>query len=225
VTDRRIVAGLGAQAQARDALLAQGARRLGWKAGLGTAPAMAALGLDGALVGFLTDRSLVADGATVAVGSWETPLMEPEIAVRLGAAVAAGAGAEQAAQAVDAVAPAIELIDLGPADDVAAILAGNLFHRYVVLGAFRSVAALDGLRIDARVGERVVAAGVDPRALLGDLAAVIARLGALLPAAGDGLRAGDVVITGAAVAPVPVAPGDAITVAVPGVGAVDVAIG
>lgn len=225
VSDPRIVDGLRAQARAREALLATGACRLGWKAGLGTAPAMAALGLDGPLVGFLTDRSRVEDGATVAIGAGDPPRLEPEVAVRLGADLAPGAGREQVLGAVDGIAAAVELIAVGPVDDVAEILAGNLFHRHVVLGAFRPVATLDGLRIDARVGDRVVADGVDPGDLLGDLRDVLRRLADLLPLAGEQLRAGDVVITGSAIAPVPLAAGDRVAVDLRGVGGVTVRLG
>src|SRR5690242_15500431 len=128
VEDPRIRAGLAAQADLRrDAL--QRAGRLGWKAGVGTAAAMQRIGTSAPLVGFMTDATLLADGASCDITGWANPRLEAEVAVRLGADVPAGATAEQARDAIEAIAPAIELVDPGEPDDVEAVLADNIWHR------------------------------------------------------------------------------------------------
>jgi 2-keto-4-pentenoate hydratase len=222
----KVIAGLEQQSAQRRRLFDEGARRLGWKAGFGTSAAMAGLGTTAPLIGFLTDQTLRPDGATCAIGDWVKPVLEPEVAVRLGTDLAAGASPQEAAAAIDALAAAIELVDLdGPADDVEAILAGNIFHRHVLLGSFAPLSSelgLDSIRLDVVAGPDTRAEAVDPRELLGDLAEVVRRLADQAPSAGDQLRAGDVIITGSVIPALAVAPGDRVEVRAAGLGAVSV---
>jgi 2-keto-4-pentenoate hydratase len=223
VEDPRIRAGLAAQADLRrDAL--QRAGRLGWKAGVGTAAAMQRIGTSAPLVGFMTDATLLADGASCDITGWANPRLEAEVAVRLGADVPAGATAEQARDAIEAIAPAIELVDPGEPDDVEAVLADNIWHRAVVLGAFAPAGDLDAARIDVATDGAADATAVDPRALLGDLVDVVRGLADQLPLADDAIRAGDVIITGAVVPAYAVAPGQTWTVALSGGAATSVRI-
>jgi 2-keto-4-pentenoate hydratase len=224
--DPRIVAGLAAQGRAREDALAGGAARLGWKAGLGTEAAMAKVGTSAPLVGFLTDGTLAASGATIAIHAWANPLLEPEVAVRLGADVAAGAGAAEVRAAIDAAGPAIELVDLGAPDDVEAVLAGNIFHRAVLLGPLVALppGGLDAVRLTLAVAGEPVVDGIDPRPALGDLAEVVRAIADQLPLAGTTLKAGDVVITGSAVPPLALRGGEDVEVALDGAGAVSVAL-
>ncbi len=192
------------EAVARE-LLDGGASRLGWKAGFGTAAAMRSIGTAGPLAGFLSDSTLAPSGTSFDVSDWSKPVLEPEVAVRLVADVRPGQSAEEVEAAVGAVAAAIELVDLGGlSTDPRAILAANIFHRAVLLGDFTALApesSLDDVRIDVlpTPGEEVL--GADPAAVLGDLTAVLAGMADLLAESEDGLLAGDVIITGAAVAP------------------------
>jgi len=222
-----VVAGLEQQSSGRRRLLDQGARHLGWKAGFGTPAAMAKLGTQAPLIGYMTDRSLLAGGATVAIADWGTPVLEPEVAVRLGSDLAPGGDRDAAVAAIDAVATAIELIDLdGPADDVETILAGNIFHRHVLLGAFTPLSAdlrLDTVALDVVQGtDDVRAQGADPAGLLGDLAEVVRHLADQAPNAGDPLRAGDVIITGSAIPGVPISSGEQFEVRAGGLAPVSV---
>jgi 2-keto-4-pentenoate hydratase len=206
-----VLAGLAQQSTVRARVLDEGARHLGWKAGFGTSAAMESLGTTAPLIGFLTDRSLRSGGATCAIGDWVKPVLEPEVAVRLGSDLAPGADRDAAAAAIDAVATAIELIDLdGPVDDVETMLAGNLFHRHVLLGAFAPLSEdlrLDAVALDVVRDGETLAQGADPSAVLGDLAQVVRDLADQAPHAGQPLRAGDVVITGSAIPGVPISPG------------------
>jgi 2-oxo-3-hexenedioate decarboxylase len=225
--DPRIRDGLAAQATARQARLDGGATRLGWKAGLGTAAAMERVGTRAPVVGFLTSATLVPDGGEVDVAGWDAPMLEAEVAVRLGRDLPAGADRDQALAAVEAIAPAIELVDLGAPDDLEAVLAGNVFHRAVLLGAFAPCPAGAGLaaaRLDVHVGTAEGTTGVDPALLLGDLADVLRALADQLPAADAAMRAGDVIITGAAIAAIPLTAGARAHVALAGGAAVSVAV-
>jgi 2-keto-4-pentenoate hydratase len=227
VDDPRVIAGLAAQARERQAALAGGARRLGWKAGLGTTAAMAKVGTDAPLVGFLTDATLVPAGQAVAIDGWGAPTLEPEVAVRLGVDVPAGAGRDDVLAAIDAVGPAIELIDLGPPDDVEAVLGGNIFHRNVLLGPLEpwpGAPSLQDVRLDVRIAGQTPITDIDPRTALGDLADVVRALADQLPLAGDSLRAGDVVITGSAIPAVALGGGEDIEVSLPGIGHIGVVV-
>jgi 2-keto-4-pentenoate hydratase len=200
--DPRIERGTRAMLELRRARLDAGARPLGWKVGFGAPAALELLGTDRPLVGFLTDRGLIEDGATVSVGAWQNPMLEPEIAAYIGEdATIAGLSA------------AIELADVDvPPADPEAILAGNIYHRHVMLGPVDS-GRVDGAGIGARLlrGGEVVAETDDPAALTGDIVEVVRLTAELLAACGAELRPGDVVITGSAVPPLSVAAGDTVT--------------
>ncbi len=220
--DRRIAAGLATQGATRAAQLACGERHVGWKAGLGIAAAMERFGTDACVTGFLTDATQRASGAAIALDGFANPLLEAELAVRLGADLAPEATREQARAAIDAAGPAIEVVDLGAVDDLEAVLAGNIFHRAFLLGELRPFAGdVDDLRLHVRVDERPPLADVDPRDAIGDVAGVVRAIAAQLPLAGARLRAGDVIITGAAARPTQLA---GIAEAVVRVGEAEVAV-
>jgi 2-keto-4-pentenoate hydratase len=201
--DPRVRRGLEQQFAARRDELDGGARSLGWKTGLATAAAMTALKTTGALVGYLTDATHLPSGALIEIGGWVKPVLEPEIAVRMSAGLAPGASREQAAAAVDALAAAIEVVDINlPPDDPEQILAGNIFHRAVILGPFdpsRVGAVTDGISLSVNSGEQVVAEADDPLANVGDLLDVVRHVAAVVGNSGGKLAAGDVIITGSAV--------------------------
>jgi 2-keto-4-pentenoate hydratase len=212
--DERIAAGMRDQLAVRRTRLRGGEQPLGWKVGFGSPAAAAQLGIERPLVGFLTDRGLLPDGATVGVNAWTNPMLEPEIAVYLARDLEPGASWEAVGAAIGGLSAAIELADVHPPPtDVRAILAGNIFHRRVVLGA------VDDTRTTAEgIGGRVlrdgdeIASTDDPAALTGELVEVVRLTGELLETCGERLRADDVLITGSVVAPVPVGPGQRLAV-------------
>ncbi|MBT3885008.1 MAG: hypothetical protein HOF70_09515, partial [Rhodospirillaceae bacterium] len=65
VESSAVTKGMERQLEARAALLAAGAKPLGWKVGFGAPAALEMLGIDGPLVGFLVDGGLIGDGETV----------------------------------------------------------------------------------------------------------------------------------------------------------------
>src|ERR1700743_2422358 len=125
--DPRLVEGPRRQLAERDPMLAEGARRLGWKLGLGAPPALERWEIKGPAAGFITDATLLDSGDTVSLGGWEAPVLEAAGAVRV-AVAAIGAR-------VGSLGVAIELADLGSGTgDLAEVLAGDIFHRRTVLG-------------------------------------------------------------------------------------------
>ena len=203
--DPRIASGMAAQLGALRARRAAGAVSLGWKVGFGAPAALKRFNLEAPLVGFLLDSAQVASGATVSLAGWTQPVAEPEIGVFMGHDLRAGATREEARHAVAALAACIELADLDRApEDVAAILAGNIYQRHVILGerdATRAGCRLDGLlaRI-VRNGEEI-AATADPQALTGNYVDIVRHVADVLDAFGERLRAGHVIITGSVIPP------------------------
>src|SRR5258708_3680739 len=137
------------QLATRRARIAAGERPIGWKVGLGAPPAMERLKIKAPLIGFMMEKSLLANGVTVSLAGWTKPVAEPEVAVHMAMDLAGGSDRATTIAAIAGIGPAIELADLNPLpDDVEAALAGNIFHRHVILGASetsRAGAKLDGL--------------------------------------------------------------------------------
>jgi 2-keto-4-pentenoate hydratase len=205
--DPRVRRGMERQLELRGRMLSDGARAVGWKLGLGTPAAMEKLGTAGPLVGFVCDRGVLEPGAVCAVGGWAKPMAEPEVAIHMATDVPAEADRATAAAAIGGLGAAIELVDLGDPSDVEEVLAGDIFHRHVVLGP-ADAGAGDSLRAEVRLGAADAKTVEDPYALTGDPAKVVAHVATHLAAFGERLRAGEIIIAGSIVPALPVAPGD-----------------
>src|SRR5256714_9224397 len=203
--DPRIARGMKKQLAARRARIAGGEKPLGWKVGLGAPPAMERLQIKAPLVGFMMQKSLVPNGATVSLAGWHKPVAEPEIAVHMGKDLPGGADRAATIAAIAALGPAIELADLNPPpDDVEVTLAGNIFHRHVILGPPDPTCA--GAKLDGLVGHVFRRGGLAAKqenveALIGEMIGIVAHVAGTLAANGERLRAGDVIITGSIVPP------------------------
>jgi 2-keto-4-pentenoate hydratase len=224
--DERIERGTRAMLERRRAALADGACPVGWKLGFGTPAAFEQLGTERPLVGFLTDRTQLSDGATVAIGDWMKPTLEPEIAVHLARDLGGGASDEDAQAAIGGLSAAIELVDIHPPpSDPESILAGNIFHRHFILGpvdhARTTAEGVTGRLV--RDGEELAQTD-DPEAMTGRLAAVVRMAADDLAAGGETLRAGDVIITGSVVPALAVEPGQHVTADLGPLGTVSVAL-
>jgi len=212
--DERVDAGLRAQLGERDGLLAAGAERLGWKLAFGTEEAKRRWGIPGPVLGHLTSATRLAEGAPVAISTWTAPVLEPEIAVL----VAADAGVAR----VGGIAIAIELADLGEGGaDLAATIAGNIYHRGFLVGPTREPA--DSLSVTVLRDGEPSALQTDPFAAVGgrpdDFVAYVA---AFLAARGERLSDGEVLLTGSVVPPLGVAPGERIEVRSDALGALEI---
>jgi 2-keto-4-pentenoate hydratase len=203
--DPRVRRGMARQLESRRRLLDAGARPIGWKLGLGTPAAMERHGIDAPLVGFLTDRGLRQPGDAVAVGAWDKPTAEPEIAVHVAHDLPADADRDAVAAAIAGLGVAVELVDLG-AGELEDILAGDIFHRHVMLGPRTSGVAAGDLRGAIVLGDDAQYVG-DPLALVGDPVTALAHVASHLAAFGESVRAGEVLICGSIVPALAVAPG------------------
>jgi len=227
VTDPRVVRGMQAQLASWRSRVAGGASRVGWKIGFNSPAAQKQLGLDGTVVGHLTQATVLAPRTSHSLAGAHLVCAGAEVAIHLGRDVPAGADGEAARAAIAALGAAIELVDVDrPLDDLEAILAANVFHRAVVFGSPRSERAGGGLvGVTARAfrnGDEV--ASVDAAAAAGDLSAVVRHVADWLAAFGERLCAGDRIICGSLTPPIWVKPGDRVRVDIGPLGAVEIAL-
>jgi 2-keto-4-pentenoate hydratase len=210
--DPRIVRGMTAQLRLRRELLDAGHKALGWKLAFGGPAAMERLGTNAPLVGFLTDRGLLASGSTVSLAGWKKPAAEPEIAVHLGRDLAGGADRATVIDAIAGLGPAIELADVDhPSDDVEGTLARNIYQRHVVIGAKDTRCAggvLEGLTGRVFRNDMEIANVTELQALTGELIDIVRHTANLLTAFGEKLEAGQIIIAGSIIPPLWVASGE-----------------
>jgi len=209
--DPRVERGMARQLELRAARLADGGRHLGWKLGLGSQQALETFAIEAPLVGFLTDASRVESGTTISLQDMTKPAVEPEIAIQMRADLSASPSSEEAAGAIGALGAAIEIADVDVLlDDLEEVVAGDIFHRAVILGA-PDVGRAGG-QADGLLG-RVVRDGIaqefvdDPESVIGRLVDLACHVAGFLSACGERLRAGNVIIAGSLTPPVWVEPG------------------
>jgi 2-keto-4-pentenoate hydratase len=176
---------------------------VGYKIGL-TSPRMQAMcGIDRPIAGVILEERVHQSGARLRASAYGRLGLEFEIAVRMARDLRPSAGRidlSEVAAAVDAVCPAMEIVDDRGADyatlDVLSLVADNSWNAGVALGAFSAVwpdlTAIEG--VVSSNGD-VVDRGFG-RDVLGHPFHSVAWLAEHLANAGDVLRAGDIVMTG-----------------------------
>src|SRR5690606_39771072 len=91
--------------------LARGETRIGIKMGFTSRAKMLQMGVSDMIWGRLTSGMLVEDGGSIALSNYVHPRVEPEVAFLIGRTLAGRVTPAQALAAVEAVAPALEIID------------------------------------------------------------------------------------------------------------------
>lgn len=195
--------------------LADGDRVVGYKMGLTSTAMQQMLGVDSPDFAPVMASHVLPDGTAVAVADFIQPRLEAEIALVLGSDLSGpDCTVTDVVRATEGAVPALELVDSRIADwhiSLADTVADMASSGAIVLGG-PSVPLDDvDLRLVGMVFTRagvIVATGAGAAAL-GNPAAAVAWLVRTLHAFGGSLSAGDVVMTGALHAAVPVAAGDA----------------
>lgn len=189
----------------REAVLASGARHVGWKIARDFPEVEAVIG-DAPVLGYLTTATQLAAGGAYESRPLERLRAEVELALVLDRPVAPDAGRAEARASIGGIALALEIVDVRrPPDDLEGIVLSNCFHRAFVLhdpvpddpGGLDVTFAVNGAeRCRAPVEQ--------------DVAAALRSAASLLAETGQTLRAGDVVL-GGALTHAPVERGDALT--------------
>ena len=198
------------QASAFAHRLARGEQASGVKLGFTSRAKMAQMGVDELIVGRLTGAMCVEDGGTLDIEMLIHPRVEPEIAFRLSRDVDPSDPLEDLRTAIDAVAPALEVIDSryeGFSFSLPGVIADNTSAAAYAIGPWRPFSVRDELDI----GNLAVALTVDgARVEVGSSAAILGHPLRTLPALKSmaakhnvELKRGFVVLAGAATAAVP----------------------
>ena len=204
--------------------IAAGRRIVGRKIGLTAAAVQAPLGVDQPDFGVLFADMQVADGGMLDTRVLLQPKAEAEIALVLAAGIEdADADRATVAAAVDHVRAAIEIVDSRIADwkiSFADTVADNGSSAAFVLGD--EARSLDGLDLWScgmvlEVNGKVASLGAGA-ACLGHPLDAAAWLARTLARAGEPLRAGDIVLTGALGPMVPIGTGDRVRATIGGLG-------
>lgn len=202
---------------------ARGERRVGMKMGLTSRAKMAQVGVDEMVWGRLTDAMQVEEGGSIALSRYVHPRVEPEVAFLLKAPLAGRVSMTQAMAAVEAVAPAMEIIDSRYKDFkfvLADVVADNSSSSGFIVGPWS--------KPDLDVGNLGLVMSVDGRPVqVGSTAAILGHpLRSLVAAArlvaqwGERLEAGWIVLAGGATAAHPLAAGMTVRTEMQSLGAV-----
>jgi 2-keto-4-pentenoate hydratase len=203
---------------------ARGRRIVGRKIGLTAKAVQAQLGVDQPDYGVLFDDMAIADGGTLLGAKILQPKAEAEVALVLARDLSnPKATPEEVATASDCAVAAIEIVDSRIADwkiSFADTVADNGSAAFFVLGGERrALAGLDlytcGMVLEVNGSVASLGAGA---ACLGHPLNAAAWLVSTLATLDVGLKAGDIILTGALGPMVPLKPGDHVVAKVGGLG-------
>lgn len=205
----------------------RGERCTGRKLGFTSEAKMAQMGVSELIVGFLTDAMEIPDGGSLSLAGLVHPRVEPEIAFRLHSSIGPGSTNADFLASVEAVAPALEVIDSRYRDfrfSLPDVVADNTSACRYVIGTW--------LPFTAELASRAVALNIDgaPAAegstsdILGDPLLTLPRLLAMSAKYGFTIPAGSVILAGAATAAVALMPGTRVSADVEGLGTVSLVV-
>lgn len=209
---------------------ARGDRISGVKLGFTSRAKAQQMGVDDVIIGSITAGMQVPDGGLADPARYIHPRIEPEVAWLLGRDVEADDDSPDTGSAVEAVAPALEIIDSRYRDfrfTLEDVVADNTSAAGYVIGPWQPVSTAGDL------GNRGVLLEVDGQAsqtgstaaILGHPYRAVAAARRMAKAYGFTLRAGMVLMAGAATAAVPLNPGSSVRSTVTGLGRVSVRVG
>jgi 2-oxo-3-hexenedioate decarboxylase len=203
--------------------VARGEARIGMKMGFTSRAKMAQMGVDAMIWGRLTRGMAVDEGGTVERKRYVHPRVEPEVAFLIKRRLSGRVTAPEALSAVEAVAPALELIDSRYQDfkfSLTDVVADNSSAAGFILGGWRrpdlDVSNL-GIILQLDGGARQIGSTA---AILGSPVRSLVAASALAADAGEALEAGSVVLAGGATAAEVLAPGTRVLVEIEHLGRV-----
>jgi 2-oxo-3-hexenedioate decarboxylase len=201
--------------------LARGEKRIGVKMGFTSRSKMVQMGLSEVIWGRLTDAMLVEEGGNASFGKYVHPRAEPELAFVLKKPLAGHVTAVEALAAVEAIAPAIEIIDSRYRDfkfSLPDVIADNASSSGFVIGPWSSPQVdFSNLGLTLSIDGRVVQVG-STAAILGHPLRSLVAAARLSAAAGEPLQAGWVVMAGGATAAEWIKPGQYVSIEMERVG-------
>ena len=202
---------------------ARGERRIGIKMGFTSRAKMAQMGLSEMIFGRLTDSMLIEAGGTVSRSRFIHPRVEPEVAFLLNRPLSGRIDAMTAVAAVEAVAPALELIDSRYENfkfSLTDVVADNSSSSALVIGAWADPSAdLSNLGLVMEIDGAAKQIG-STAAILGNPVFSLVAAARLVSERGERLEAGDIVMAGGATAAEALSAGNFVKLSVERLGSV-----
>lgn len=186
--------------------LESGETQVGWKMGLTSEAKRRQMNLDSPLYGFLTNKMQVADGGVFPLEGSIHPKIEPEIAFLISKDLVGNVTREQVLAACGGVASALEILDSRYTEfkyfSMEDVIADNSSSSDFVVGPwvkdFKNIDLIN-LRMEMFVDGKPVQTGIS-KDISGDPVASVIQLCALLAERDQVLKAGSIVLAGAATA-------------------------
>ncbi|MFA6239086.1 MAG: fumarylacetoacetate hydrolase family protein [Bacteriovorax sp.] len=176
----------------------------GWKMGLTSEAKRRQMNLDSPLYGFLTDKMQVKNGDEFSLTGTIHPKIEPEIAFRISKDLEGKVTREQVLEACSGIAACMEILDSRYTEfkyfSMEDVIADNSSSSHFVVGEwvsdFKKIDLLN-LKMQMFVDDAVSATGVSSD-ISGDPVQSVIELCGMLESRGKILRAGSIVLAGAA---------------------------
>jgi 2-keto-4-pentenoate hydratase len=226
MSDEGVARGMTAQLTRLRERVSEGDRCIGWKLAYSTGERKQKFGLTAPLTGYLTERAVTASGGLLTLAEWTKAVVEPEIAVYMGRDLGCNADRDAIGRAIRGIGPALELADVVKrSDDIAEILALNIYQRGVVLGpcdTSRAGGDLSGVRARVYRNQKEIADTTDPEALPGELIELVGCAANRLAECGEALRTGQVIITGTIIPPLVVQSSEEIAFSLEPIGSISI---
>ncbi|MGC1584962.1 MAG: fumarylacetoacetate hydrolase family protein [Rhodomicrobium sp.] len=189
----------------------RGERRVGIKMGLTSRAKMQQVGVSEAVWGRLTNAMRLVEGGDLVRARHVHPRVEPEIAYIVGKPLAGDVSPAEALAAVEAVAPAVEIIDSRFRNfkfTLPDVVADNASSSGFILGPWaKPDAEVSNTGIVMEVDGRAVQIGSSAAILGNPIRSLVAAVRAVAQA-GERLEPGDIVLAGGATAAHPLTPGE-----------------
>ncbi len=189
---------------------ARGESQVGIKMGFTSRAKMIQMGVEDMIWGPLTDAMMIDDGGELDFSAFVHPRVEPEIAFLLKRPLSGGMTLPQVMSAVEAVAPALEIIDSRYQNfkfSLEDVVADNCSSSGFVVGAWQHCdQAIDNLGMVLEFDGRAVQIG-SSAAILGNPYRSLVAAARVAGEAGVTLEAGSIVLAGASTAAEALRPG------------------
>lgn len=203
--------------------LARGERRIGIKMGLTSRAKMQQVGVDEVAWGRLTDTMLIEEGSAISLARFVHPRVEPEIAFLMKAPLSGKVTGAAALSAVEAIAPAMEIIDSRYENfkfSLTDVIADNTSSSGLVIGSWNDPKQdISNLGVILELNGEIVEVG-STAAILGHPLRSLVTAARLVAEAGEQIEAGDIVMAGGITAAPDLALGQAVRTTVQGLGSV-----
>ena len=200
----------------------------GWKLGVTSRAKQLQVGVDSPIRGFLAAHNGLDVGEPLQVDQHIAPRCEPEVVLVMGRDLAGPhVTTADVLAATAAVAVGIEVLDSRFTDyrfTMPDVVADNTSAGRYLVGSLVEVGGIDLRRVGVVLEHRgEVVATASGAAALGHPASAVAWLVRSLHADGEGLTAGEIVLSGGLTAAVPVVAGDSVVVTIDRLGALELA--